>query len=452
VECAIIAPLSKGVIITNNSLGLPEFTVITVYEDDDSRSLMYEVEAVSSPRACPKCGCVGAFYKHTLDERIVQDIPSHGKLAYLKIMSRRYKCKDCNATFQEEFDCVDGKERLTARFRKHLQEMCLTDTFARIARDSSLSINTVRRIFQEYIDEKSKLLVYKAPRVLGIDEDHVNKIFRFVITDSENNELLDILPDRETSTITSFFNRMDEKRNVKVVTMDMYRPYRAIIKNTFPSACIVVDKFHVVQLTNRKMDEVRKSIRDNMSAAERKRFLYLSKLMKSNKEDISERSAQTLRDAFIEYPILGTAYYLKEHIRGMYKSRSRYEAGQLFNQVRRSIPADCASLVTLKNSLEEWAEEIMNYFDHPYTNAYTESANNLIKAINKESRSMSFEQLRYKILFYTRATKLPRFRPKQAAYKPSNSYSMVTPWSFMDEKPQLERGFGVDIDALIEEL
>lgn len=439
-----------------NSVGLPEFNVLRVYEDSDGRSLMYEVEAAAPPADCPKCGCLGPHYKHSVDERIVQDIPSHGKLTYLKIKSRRYKCKDCGATFQEEYECVDGQERLTLRFREYIQDLCLTDTFARIARDNSLSDNTVRRIFQEYIDRKAALLVYKAPRVLGIDEDHVNKIFRFVITDCEHNELLDILPDRETATIINFFQRMDEKQNVEVVTMDMYRPYRAIIKKTFPSATIVIDKFHVIQLTNRKMDDVRKSIRDKMNSVERKRFLYLSKLMKSNKEDISERSSQTLRDAFVQYPTLGTAYYLKEHIRDMYDAPNRYEAGLLFNQVRRSVPSDCEPLVTLRNSLEEWAEEIMNYFDHPYTNAYTESANNLIKAINKASRSMSFEQLRYKVLFATKATKLPKFQPKKATYVPSDAFKKVTAITSLDDlfpaRPHLERGFGVDIEDLITQL
>jgi len=69
----------------------------------------------------------------------------------------------------------------------------------------------------------------------------------------------------------------------------------------------------------------------------------------------------------------------------------------------------------------------MNYFDHPYTNAYTESANALMKAINKESRSMSFEQLRYKVLFATKAPKVQRFSPKDADYEESDIYTFTPP-------------------------
>ena len=111
----------------------------------------------------------------------------------------------------------------------------------------------------------------------------------------------------------------------------------------------------------------------------------------------------------------------------MYRIKTRHEAGHVFNQVRRSIPSNIEPLVTLKNTFEEWAGEIMNYFDHPYTNAYTESANALIKALNKDSRSMSFEQLRYKVLFSTKAIKLSKFSPKDADYEDSDVYTYTPP-------------------------
>ncbi len=43
--------------------------------------------------------------------------------------------------------------------------------------------------------------------------------------------------------------------------------------------------------------------------------------------------------------------------------------------------------------------EILNYFQHPVTNAYTESLNNLIRVMNRLGRGYSFEALRAKILF-----------------------------------------------------
>lgn len=39
------------------------------------------------------------------------------------------------------------------------------------------------------------------------------------------------------------------------------------------------------------------------------------------------------------------------------------------------------------------------YFDHPITNAYSESLNNLIRVVNRVGHGYSFEALRAKILF-----------------------------------------------------
>ncbi|MBT4788682.1 MAG: hypothetical protein HON68_06045 [Gammaproteobacteria bacterium] len=36
-----------------------------------------------------------------------------------------------------------------------------------------------------------------------------------------------------------------------------------------------------------------------------------------------------------------------------------------------------------------WHKEIFNYFDHPITNAYTVSLNNLIRVMNKIGRGYS---------------------------------------------------------------
>ena len=51
-------------------------------------------------------------------------------------------------------------------------------------------------------------------------------------------------------------------------------------------------------------------------------------------------------------------------------------------------------------------------FDHPVTNTYTESLNNLIRMMNRLGRSYSFEALRAKILFAEGAHKHKNSRPK----------------------------------------
>ncbi|ENP8454704.1 transposase [Photobacterium damselae] len=51
---------------------------------------------------------------------------------------------------------------------------------------------------------------------------------------------------------------------------------------------------------------------------------------------------------------------------------------------------------------------IFAYFDHPITNAYTESLNNLIRVMIRTGRGYSFEALRAKMLFTEGFQKLKR--------------------------------------------
>jgi transposase len=62
--------------------------------------------------------------------------------------------------------------------------------------------------------------------------------------------------------------------------------------------------------------------------------------------------------------------------------------------------------------LHQLAPFILNYFEHPVTNAYTESLNSLIRVMNRLGRGYSFEALRAKILFTEGAHKHKLSRPK----------------------------------------
>jgi transposase len=56
--------------------------------------------------------------------------------------------------------------------------------------------------------------------------------------------------------------------------------------------------------------------------------------------------------------------------------------------------------------------DILAYFKHPVTNAYTESLNSLIRVMDRMGRGYSFEALRAKILFTEGAHFKKKQRPK----------------------------------------
>ena len=80
-----------------------------------------------------------------------------------------------------------------------------------------------------------------------------------VLADNHHHRLVDILPDRRQSALEAYFLRysLEERRQVQTVTIDMYAPYYQFIRRLFPQAKIVIDRFHLVQLINRTLQQLR---------------------------------------------------------------------------------------------------------------------------------------------------------------------------------------------------
>lgn len=426
-----------------NQLNLPEFKVIEVQEND--YDILFTVEAVEPPKCCPECGSV-SYYKHGKVERFVRDLSSFGKRVGINIKGNRYKCRDCEppVTFSETYQLVDERGKMTIRLREHIKLLSLKQPFANIAEEYSISPTTVKRIFNEYIEQNERYMVFKAPRVLGIDEVHLNKQMRAVFTDIEGLKVLDMLKDRNKQTIIDFLKNVQDKRTIEIVTTDMWQPYKDAINLVLPHAKQIVDKFHVIQYGNKALEDSRKAFRKTLTDKQRKQLMHDRFILLKNKEDLKPQERWNLQIWFVTFPTLKIAYDLKEGLRDMYLCETREQAEAYFKEWKKSIPEDMTSFKDVAKMINNWHTEIFNYFDDQYTNAFTESINNLIKHIEKRGRGYSFEVLRAKVLFGTKATIKPRFG--EQAFTRMDKFTMTM---YDYTPPTLEEGFGVSIPQLL---
>lgn len=63
-----------------------------------------------------------------------------------------------------------------------------------------------------------------------------------------------MLPDRNKPTLKAYLLGLDGREGIKVVTIDMWRPYWNVVREVLPQAVIVIDKFHVTRLANDALD------------------------------------------------------------------------------------------------------------------------------------------------------------------------------------------------------
>ena len=95
----------------------------------------------------------------------------------------------------------------------------------------------------------------------------------FIAQDFDSLKIVTILDGRTQATILNHFLRYSRqvRNQVKVITMDMFSSYYDIARKLFPSAKIVLDRFHIVQHLSRDMNRLRIQI---MNQLDRKSHEY----------------------------------------------------------------------------------------------------------------------------------------------------------------------------------
>lgn len=381
-------------------LNLPEFNIIKDESQGDNRRIW--VETVSQPDGCPECGVIPPFSKYGKKEQLFMDIPVRGQRIGIIVKRQRYKCKHCNTVFFEPLDSMDKQRQLTIRLRDYIETESIMRSYTEVADSVGLDEKTVRNIFSEYVERLEQTVPRVFPTWLGIDEIHIIGKPRGVLTDIQRRLLYDFTTDRTKAVLDPYFESIDmfDRLGVEYVTMDMWKPYKDAVYKFFPNALVIVDKYHVVKELNIIMDKMRIGYKDGLSKQELKQLKRDRYILRSRRFNLKFSDEIILQTWESQYPELYEAYECKERFFVIYDSASNStDAKYLFDEWKKSIPEYMRKYVGgLLTSMNNWEQEILNYFDCGLTNAFTEGLNNMIRTMNKNGRGYSFDVLRAKLL------------------------------------------------------
>lgn len=435
-----------------NILNLSRYHVISKKEGDHDYHI--DTETINPSKSCLACGSeniVGGGRQ----EILITDLPMHGKRVGVYVQARRFRCRDCGKTITERLpDDAEG-QRMTNRLHKWIGEQSITKTFTSIANEVGISEGLVRLIFKEYVASIESTVLFETPEWMGIDEIHIIKKPRCVITDIEHCTVIDLLPNRDKPLIVNYMMRLPNRHNVKCVTMDMWKPYKDAVYATMPQAFIVIDKFHVLRMANAALEVIRKGVRADLTAKQRRGLMHDRFLLLKRDNNLQNLDRLTLESWTRNYPALGEAYRAKEGFFEFYEAMSIPEAKYLYSEWQNNLsPSIQSAFKPLTTAMKNWDEEIFKYFDCPVTNAYTESLNSLIRVVNRCGRGYSFEALRAKILFTSGAHKI--VRPKFQRQPQTDRYETelglgAAPLHPMrtTEMLQQPKNYGVDLSTLL---
>ncbi|MDA8363978.1 MAG: ISL3 family transposase [Gammaproteobacteria bacterium] len=434
-----------------NILNLSSYAIARIEEDEHDYHIW--AEAAAHPSTCQRCGH-GEVVGFGRREQLVRDLPMHGKRVGICVDTRRYRCRQCGKTFYERLPAVDERRMMTTRLIEWVGKQSVKRLFAHLAEEVGLAENTVKNVFRDYINELERTVRFEVPRWLGIDEIHIIRKPRCIISNIEHNTAVEVLPDRAKRTVMTYFQGLKGREKVRYVAMDMWNPYRESVQTLIPQATIVIDKFHVVRMANEALESVRKAQRAELSTRQRRGLMHDRFVLLKRRADLTDEEYLKLTGWTANYPALGAAYDAKEAFYGIWDMETRPEAERAYNVWKSGLTADMREAFhPLIRAVDNWHPHIFAYFDHRVTDAYTESLNNLIRVMNRLGRGYSFEALRAKILFSEGAHKVKRPSFQRCNQTPAMGDSMMESWDRMETFAQMSNdepiNYGAEISALV---
>lgn len=356
------------------------------------------------PECCPKCGCINEGYNDIIKWNWKRNckVKINKVCAYnalLLLDKQRFYCKNCNKTFIATTDYVGFHKQISNDTNLNIKlELMKKGSEKDIAERNNVSANHVNRILDEISKDKLVKNYGRLPDKLGIDEFNATKDTKskmaFIIVNQNNHNIFDINNSRLSLDIEKYFKRYPktERDKVKIITMDLYKPYYKLMHSLFKNAILIPDRFHIIIQVRTALDNTRIKLcnKSNPNYKKLKKYWKLI-LKKENELDDKEKKynkhfkkEMTQKD-IVTYLIntdkkLYNDYQIYQGIIKAVNDRNKDTYLKIVhnNINNKYISTKMKKALKTFNNMENY---ILNSFDYEYSNGLVEGTNNLIKQI-----------------------------------------------------------------------
>ncbi len=379
-------------------LDLPEVRVVK-NELSERDEITITVESTREWAICWKCGReTREFHGYGRTLRL-RHLPILGKPVFIQLRPKRFRCPYCDdhPTTTQKLDWYDERSPHTKPYNDWLLLSLISSTISDVARKEGASYDEVLGALERKIAGTVNWAEIEEVKILGLDEIALKKGHRdfvtLVTTRQANGQLklLSVLPDRRLETVKSFLLTIPEKLRATIgeVCSDMYDGYTSAVKAVLPQAKLVVDRFHVAVAYRDCADQLRKQVQRELKAELGKEEYEALKgtmwLFRRNPQELSKEERKQLALLFECAPELKRAYQLREQLTAIFdtahsKASARVAIKRWLERVRNSgLRCFDRFLVTMEN----WFDEITNYFVSRLTSGFVEGYNNKVKVLKR---------------------------------------------------------------------
>jgi transposase len=202
---------------------------------------------------------------------------------------------------------------------------------------------------------------------------------------------LEIIDSHKSDNIISVLKQqpLAMREGVEEVCVDMWGGFPKVIREVFPNAKIVIDRFHVQKLVNKALNKLRLTLKIT--------GLKNRCLLMNNQENLTSEEQEELELLLGSSPSLRIAHELKEELIAIYNTDITSCGGM--RKMKKWLISARVMFGSAAGTLESHLSEICNYFNNKTTSGVTEGINTRIKLIIRQSYGFkNFDLMKEKLL------------------------------------------------------
>jgi transposase len=262
-------------------------------------------------------------------------------------------------------------------------------TLLDVAEFTGLGWDTVKDIVKRKLKRDFGRIDLRGVRYLSIDEIYVGKKrgYYTLVMDLESGRIIWVSRGRGKAGLRGFWTRLRRNKiRIRAVAMDMSGAYWSAVVEALPGAVIVFDKFHIIQLMNKRLDDLRREMVREAEGMMKMRIKGTRYLLLTRAHNLKADQLPKLEQALKLNEPLSQAWYLKEELPLLWEQRSYAKMNNFLTQwCQQANDTGVGQLQKMAKTLQSHRKEILNWWKHPINNGRMEGTNNKIKTLNRQA-------------------------------------------------------------------
>jgi len=294
----------------------------------------------------------------------------------------------------------------TLLFEALIIELCAHMPVHSVCQIINESDNKIWRLLEKYVDSALEHEDYSHITAVGMDETSRSKGHNYIslFVDMVKGKTVHVAEGKDHKTVKDFVQSLEkhngDRNQIKDASCDMSPAFIKGIKEYLPEASITFDKFHILKVINKAVDQVRREEVSLQPILTKARYVLLknhNNLTKNQKDKLEELKLSKINLKSIR------ALHIRENFQEIYKASSEEEFKILLKKwyfwaTHSRLEPIIKAAKTIKN---HWAG-VLEWKKSQINNGILEGLNSIVQAAKAKARGFrTFRNFRIVVFLLT---------------------------------------------------